>query len=148
MKVNSTNDIFGTHVACRDEELDIDELLNTANYIYLGEHHQFETYDHSTKTKKTAKNLPPRMRQSSRATTVFADPQISMLGSEEKKEGMFELEQFEGFDGDKENMHIVDNLNSVYDKENAGSSSHLMSDKLRSIQALPICSKTKYTDIV
>jgi hypothetical protein len=33
-------------VAEKDDELDIDELLNTANYIYLEEHNKFETYDH------------------------------------------------------------------------------------------------------
>jgi hypothetical protein len=31
----------------KEEELDLDELMNTAHYIYLEEHHSHETYDYS-----------------------------------------------------------------------------------------------------
>jgi hypothetical protein len=30
----------------RDEDLDIDELLATSNYIYLEQHHDLDTYNH------------------------------------------------------------------------------------------------------
>jgi len=34
----------------KEEELDLNELLNTANYIYLEEHHRYDSYDYSSLT--------------------------------------------------------------------------------------------------
>ena len=35
------------NLAFNDDEIDLDELLNTSNYIYLEEHQKFDTYQHS-----------------------------------------------------------------------------------------------------
>jgi hypothetical protein len=35
----------------KEEELDLNELLNTANYIYLEEHHKLESYDFNSLTQ-------------------------------------------------------------------------------------------------
>lgn len=99
----------------KDEELDIDELLSSSDYIYLEEHNKYETYKHTPSfSQRKANDNHEFMRSSSlispNMNKLIEAPIIGHL--EEEKENNINLMNDFFFDTlDKENDSLFNNRN-------------------------------------
>ena len=96
----------------KEDELDIDELLSSSNYIYLEEHIKFETYDHTAhSSQKKRTDAHEFVRSSSlispNMNKLLEAPIIGHL--EEEKENNFNLMNDFFFDDNKENDSFFSN---------------------------------------
>jgi hypothetical protein len=96
----------------KEDELDIDELLSSSNYIYLEEHNKFETYDHTSHSNLKKKTESHEFVRSSSLISpnmnkLLEAPIIGHL--EEEKDNNFNMMNDNFFDDNKENDSFFSN---------------------------------------
>ena len=143
---SSTSSIFGGRTlsgsgvtsAVKEDELNIDELLSTSNYIYLEEHHKFDSYDHIGPSYKNFRQPLSLIPRPSKQESGQVNTSKISFNFEETKEDNLRFQNFMQHNEDKENISLYSNM-----QENV---TPTKSQRLRSIQSMPICTKSKYSD--
>jgi hypothetical protein len=165
MKVNSNYKIFLSKLdghSSEEEELNVDDMLNTSNYIYLEEHHKLDSYaathnHHRLKKYQSSADLGSggAINNFSSANTNFDSDTLSAGGSalrcfEEQKEIDIKFGEYFFDDDQKENNCAMMNAQSAcaMGSENVKSTAPTNNNfKFNQIQSIPIQSKSKFAQL-